>query len=186
MKSSTGIFPANELAEALLWRAKMIEAAAEGNEELVTKYLETSSLSDDEIRLGLRARAIKNESCSPCAARPSRTRACRRSWMPSSNSCPRRGDAAGQGTDDRDQPATRSASDDAPFAGLAFKILNDPYVGNLTFFRVYSGTLNSGRYRLRDRPRAGRSASDGSCRCMRATAPRSKKCARATLPPPWV
>ena len=145
MKFEYRDIPANELAEALLWRAKMIEAAAEGNEELVTKYLETSSLSDDEIRLGLRARAIKNEIVLTMCGSAFKNKGVQAlldaivQFMPSPPEMP-----PVKGTDDRDQPATRSASDDAPFAGLAFKILNDPYVGNLTFFRVYSGTLNSG------------------------------------------
>ena len=145
MKFEYRDIPANELAEALLWRAKMIEAAAEGNEELVTKYLETSSLSDDEIRLGLRARAIKNEIVLTMCGSAFKNKGVQAlldaivQFMPSPPEMP-----PVKGTDDRDQPATRSASDDAPFAGLAFKILNDPFVGNLTFFRVYSGTLNSG------------------------------------------
>jgi elongation factor G len=145
MKFEYRDIPANQLAEALLWRAKMIEAAAEGNEELVTKYLETSSLSDDEIRLGLRARAIKNEIVLTMCGSAFKNKGVQAlldaiiQFMPSPPEMP-----PVKGTDDRDQPATRSASDDAPFAGLAFKILNDPFVGNLTFFRVYSGTLNSG------------------------------------------
>jgi elongation factor G len=145
MKFEYRDIPANQLAEALLWRAKMIEAAAEGNEELVTKYLETSSLSDDEIRLGLRARAIKNELVLTMCGSAFKNKGVQAlldaiiQFMPSPPEMP-----PVKGTDDRDQPATRSASDDAPFAGLAFKILNDPFVGNLTFFRVYSGTLNSG------------------------------------------
>jgi elongation factor G len=131
--------------EALVWRAKMIEAAAEGNEELINKYLETSSLSDDEIRLGLRTRAIKSEIVLTMCGSAFKNKGVQAlldaiiEFMPSPPEMP-----PVKGIDDRDQPATRSATDEAPFAALAFKILNDPFVGNLTFFRVYSGTLNSG------------------------------------------
>ena len=145
MKFEFRDIPANLLAEAQAWRAKMIEAAAEGNEELLHKYLETSSLTDAEIRVGLRARAIKNEIVLTMCGSAFKNKGVQAlldaiiEFMPSPPEMP-----PVKGVDDRDQPATRTASDDAPFAALAFKILNDPYVGNLTFFRVYSGTLNSG------------------------------------------
>ena len=93
------------------------------------------------------ARALDQERdrARACAARPSRTRVCRRCSMRSSNSCPRRSTCRpSRASTTADEPATRTASDDEPFAALAFKILNDPFVGNLTFFRVYSGVLNSG------------------------------------------
>jgi elongation factor G len=145
MKFEYREIPANLLAEAQAWRAKMIEAAAEGNEELLHKYLETSSLSDEEIRVGLRARAIKNEIVLTMCGSAFKNKGVQAlldaiiEFMPSPPEMP-----PVKGIDDRDEPATRAASDDAPFAALAFKILNDPFVGNLTFFRVYSGTLNSG------------------------------------------
>ena len=84
-------------------------------------------------------------SCPCCAARPSRTRACRRCWTPSSSCCPRRSTSrrcAALTSATRKTPA--APTDDAPFAALAFKIATDPFVGTLTFFRVYSGVLNSG------------------------------------------
>jgi elongation factor G len=145
MKFAYADIPPNLLAEAQVWRAKMIEAAAEGNEELLNKYLETSTLSDDEIRRGLRARAIKSEIVLTMCGSAFKNKGVQAlldaiiEYMPSPPEMP-----PIKGTDDRDQPATRSATDEAPFAALAFKILNDPFVGNLTFFRVYSGTLNSG------------------------------------------
>jgi elongation factor G len=145
MKFEYREIPENLLPEALTWRAKMIEAAAEGNEELLHKYLETSSLSDDEIRLGLRARAIKSEIVLTMCGSAFKNKGVQAlldaiiEYMPSPPEMP-----PVKGIDDRDEPATRSATDEAPFAALAFKILNDPFVGNLTFFRVYSGTLNSG------------------------------------------
>jgi elongation factor G len=145
MKFEYRDIPASLLAEAQEWRAKMIEAAAEGNETLLNKYLETSTLSDAEIRLGLRARAIKNEIVLTMCGSAFKNKGVQAlldaiiEFMPSPPEMP-----AVKGMDDHDKPATRAASDDAPFAALAFKILNDPFVGNLTFFRVYSGTLNSG------------------------------------------
>jgi elongation factor G len=145
MKFEYRDIPANLLPEAQAWRAKMIEAAAEGNEELLHKYLETSSLSDAEIRVGLRARAIKNEIVLTMCGSAFKNKGVQAlldaiiDFMPSPPEMP-----PVKGVDDRDEPATRTASDEAPFAALAFKILNDPFVGNLTFFRVYSGTLNSG------------------------------------------
>jgi elongation factor G len=145
MKFEYRDIPANLLAEAQAWRANMIEAAAEGNEALLNKYLETSSLTDEEIRAGLRARAIKNEIVLTMCGSAFKNKGVQAlldaiiEFMPSPPEMP-----PIKGIDDHDQPATRTASDDAPFAALAFKILNDPFVGNLTFFRVYSGTLNSG------------------------------------------
>ena len=79
-----------------------------------------------------------------------------------------------------------SPEDEEPFAALAFKILNDPFVGNLTFFRVYSGTLNSGDARLQSDQGQARSASAACCRCMPPSAPRSRKCARAISLRRWV
>jgi elongation factor G len=145
MKFEYRDIPANLLAEAQTWRAKMIEAAAEGNEELLNKYLETSSLTDEEIRVGLRARAIKNEVVLTMCGSAFKNKGVQAlldgiiEFMPSPVEMP-----PVKGVAENGEPATRTASDEAPFAALAFKILNDPYVGNLTFFRVYSGTLNSG------------------------------------------
>ena len=145
MKFEYRDIPAHLVAEARVWRANMIEAAAEGNEELLNKYLETGALADEEIRVGLRARAIKNEIVLTMCGSAFKNKGVQAlldaiiEFMPSPPEMP-----PVKGIDDHDQPATRAASDDAPFAALAFKILNDPFVGNLTFFRVYSGTLNSG------------------------------------------
>jgi elongation factor G len=137
--------PANLKAEAEALRAKMIEAAAEGNEELLHKYLEGGALTEEEIRLGLRARAIKNEIVLAMCGSAFKNKGVQAlldaviEYMPSPVEMP-----PVKGIDEDGEPETRLASDDAPFSALAFKILNDPFVGNLTFFRVYSGTLNSG------------------------------------------
>ena len=98
----------------------------------------------DQARPARRA-ASRARSCRCCAARRSRTRACRRCSTRSSITAVAVGPPAGQGHRSRTtSEATRTAADDEPFAALAFKILTDPFVGNLTFFRVYSGVLNSG------------------------------------------
>jgi elongation factor G len=127
------------------WRGKMIEAAADGDEVLLNKYLESGSLSDEEIKKGLRERAIKNEICLVTCGSAFKNKGVQAvldaivEYMPSPAEVP---PVKGQG--ESGEPMTRKADDAEPFAALAFKILNDPFVGNLTFFRVYSGTLNSG------------------------------------------
>ncbi len=133
------------LAQAEEHRGKMIEAAAEANEELLHKYLEESTLSDADIRRGLRERSLRNEICLCMCGSAFKNKGVQAvldaiiEFMPSPLDMPEV-----KGIDQRGAPATRKADDNAPFSALAFKILNDPFVGNLTFFRVYSGTLNSG------------------------------------------
>ncbi len=145
MKFEYREIPAPLRAQAEEYRHKMIEAAAEGNEELLHKYLESSELSDDEIRLGLRQRSFRNEVVLCMCGTAFKNKGVQAlldaviEYMPSPIEVP---DV--KGTNDDGEPATRKADDDQPFAALAFKILTDPFVGNLTFFRVYSGTLNSG------------------------------------------
>src|ERR1700741_4658242 len=127
------------------YRGKMIEAAAEANDTLMHKYLEHEQLTDAEIRQGLRERTIRNEivlaMCGSAFNNKGRQalRDALIEFMPSPVDMP---DV--KGIDERGDPDTRKASDSDPFSALAFKILNDPFVGNLTFFRVYSGVLNSG------------------------------------------
>jgi elongation factor G len=137
--------PAGMLAQCEEYRAKMIEAAAEGDEQLLTKYLEGESLTDAEIKRGLKARSLKNEVVLCMCGTAFKNKGVQAlldaviEFMPSPNEMP-----ATPGIDSHGEPITRHADDDEPFAALAFKILNDPFVGNLTFFRVYSGTLSSG------------------------------------------
>jgi elongation factor G len=127
------------------WRGKMIEAAAEGDDKLLNKYLESGSLSDEEIKKGLRERAIKNEICLVTCGSAFKNKGVQAvldaivEYMPSPADVP-----PVKGQSESGEPLTRKADDREPFAALAFKILNDPFVGNLTFFRVYSGTLKSG------------------------------------------
>jgi elongation factor G len=137
--------PAALKGECEDYRARMIEAAAEGDEELLNKYLEAGTLSDEEIKRGLKQRAGKNEVVLCMCGTAFKNKGVQAlldaviEFMPSPNEVP-----PTKGVDSDGEPITRRADDDEPFAALAFKILNDPFVGNLTFFRVYSGTLNSG------------------------------------------
>ncbi len=137
--------PADLLEECREWRAKMIEAAAEGNETLLNKYLESGDLSEVEIKQGLRERSIRNEIVICMCGSAFKNKGVQAmldaviEYMPSPVEMPPVKGTLPDGTE-----GTRKASDDEKFSALAFKILNDPFVGNLTFFRVYSGVLNSG------------------------------------------
>jgi elongation factor G len=127
------------------WRSKMVEAAAEANEELLNKYLEEGDLTEAEIKRGLRERSIRNEICVCVCGSAFKNKGVQAmldaiiEFMPSPVDMP-----PVQGTLADGTAATRAAGDDEKFSALAFKILNDPFVGNLTFIRVYSGVLNSG------------------------------------------
>jgi elongation factor G len=145
MKFEYREIPESMRQECEEWRAKMIEAAAEGDENLLNKYLESGSLSDEEIKKGLRERAVKNDICLVTCGSAFKNKGVQAvldaivEYMPSPTEVP---PVKGQG--ENGEPMTRHADDAEPFSALAFKILTDPFVGNLTFFRVYSGTLNSG------------------------------------------
>jgi elongation factor G len=145
MKFEFRDIPESMRADCETYRGKMIEAAAEGDEELITKYLEGKALTDAEIKRGLKARSLKNEIVLCMCGTAFKNKGVQAlldaviEFMPSPIEMP-----PTKGTDPEGEPITRSADDNEPFAALAFKILNDPFVGNLTFFRVYSGTLNSG------------------------------------------
>ena len=131
--------------DAGVWREKMIEAAAEGDDELLDKFLEHGDLSEDEIRRGLRARTLSGEIVVTMCGSAFKNKGVQAmldaviEFMPSPADVP-----AIRGHLDDDAEGERPADDDEPFAALAFKIATDPFVGNLTFFRVYSGVLNSG------------------------------------------
>src|ERR1700736_4916312 len=145
MKFEYRDIPADMRKECEEWRAKMIEAAAEGDEQLLNKYLESGELSDLEIKRGLRERALKNEICLVTWGSAFKNKGVQAvldaivEYMPSPTDVP-----AVKGLSEHGESLTRKPEDNAPFSALAFKILNDPFVGNLTFFRVYSGTLASG------------------------------------------
>ena len=137
--------PDDMLADAQLWRENMIESAADGDDELLHKFLESGKLDDDEIRRGLRARTLSGEIVVTMCGSAFKNKGVQAmldavvDFMPSPVDVP-----AIKGINDDDTESERPARDDQPFAALAFKIATDPFVGNLTFFRVYSGVLNSG------------------------------------------
>ena len=137
--------PEDLQATAQEWREKMVEAAAEAEESLLEKYLEDGDLSEEEIRRGLRIRTVKNEIVVTTCGSAFKNKGVQAvldaivNFMPSPVDVP-----PVTGILDDDTQAERSADDEQPFAALAFKIATDPFVGNLTFFRVYSGILNSG------------------------------------------
>lgn len=127
------------------WHEKMVEAAAEASEELMEKYLGNSELSPNEIRKGLRQRTLANEIVPMLCGSVFKNKGVQAlldaiiEYLPSPTEVP-----AIRGEEDDGSEGYRPASDDAPFASLAFKIASDPFVGTLTFFRVYSGVLKSG------------------------------------------
>ena len=137
--------PEEMLAEATSWREKMIEAAAEANEELMDRFLGDHELSQDEIRLGLRARTLSGEIVVAMCGSAFKNKGVQAmldgviDYLPSPLDVP-----AVRGINEDESEGVRHADDDEPFAALAFKIATDQFVGNLTFFRVYSGVLNSG------------------------------------------
>ncbi|NNL50110.1 MAG: elongation factor G [Woeseiaceae bacterium] len=137
--------PQELLPDAEFWREKMIEAAAEGSEELLDKFLESGELSEDEIRLGLRNLTLAGKIVVAMCGSAFKNKGVQAmldavvDFMPSPLDVP-----AIVGHVDDETEAARLADDKEPFAALAFKIATDPFVGNLTFFRVYSGVLNSG------------------------------------------
>ncbi len=145
MKFEYGEIPAELQAEAEKWRENMIEAAAEANEDLMNKYLENGELSEEEIVQGLRIRTIACEIQPMLCGTAFKNKGVQRmldaviQFLPSPVDIP-----PVKGVDLDDNEVTREADDKAPFSALAFKIMTDPYVGQLTFLRVYSGVLVSG------------------------------------------
>ena len=138
--------PENMQAEAEKAREQMIEAAAEANEEFMDKYLEGEELTYEEIKQGLRARTIANEIVLATCGSAFKNKGVQAvldaviEFLPAPDEVKAiRGEVDDEGTEE-----TRPVDDDAPFAALAFKIATDPFVGTLTFFRVYSGKLESG------------------------------------------
>jgi len=137
--------PADMQDECDKWREHMLEAAAEANEELMDKYLESGELSQAEIVKGIRERTLANEIVPTFCGSAFKNKGVQAvldavvDYMPAPTEV-----KAIEGTREDGTSTTCAADDDAPFAALAFKIATDPYVGTLTFFRVYSGHLNSG------------------------------------------
>jgi elongation factor G len=145
MKYDTREIPADLVDTAKEWREKMLESAAEANEELMNKYLESGDLTAEEIKLGLRTRTIASEIVPMMCGSAFKNKGVQAmldaviEYMPAPNDIPPVKGELENGTQ-----GERKASDEEPFAGLAFKIMTDPYVGQLIFFRVYSGVIKSG------------------------------------------
>ncbi|SDU22478.1 elongation factor G [Nitrosomonas ureae] len=145
MKFEERDIPEALLVDAKAWREKMLESAAEANEDLMNKYLEGGDLDIAEIKTGLRARTINNEIVPMMCGTAFKNKGVQAmldaviDYMPSPTDI-----LAVQGENENGEPDKRRADDDEPFSALAFKIATDPYVGQLIFFRVYSGIVVSG------------------------------------------
>ncbi|MFK7916315.1 MAG: elongation factor G [Pseudomonadales bacterium] len=138
--------PEDMADDAAYWREQMVEAAAEANEELMEKYLEEGDLTVEEIKQGIRIRTLANEIVPALCGSAFKNKGVQAmldaviEYLPAPTEV-----KAIEGTlDDEETVDTRASDDEAPFAALAFKIATDPFVGTLTFFRVYSGVLSSG------------------------------------------
>ncbi|MDV6348007.1 elongation factor G [Nitrosomonas sp. Is35] len=145
MKFEERDIPENLKEDAQAWREKMLESAAEANEDLMNKYLESGDLEISDIKIGLRARTINNEIVPMMCGTAFKNKGVQAmldaviDYMPSPTDV-----LAIQGENERGEADKRKADDDEPFSALAFKIATDPYVGQLIFFRVYSGVVVSG------------------------------------------
>ena len=145
VKFTYGEIPAELVDQANEWREKLVESAAEANEELMDKYLETGSLTEEEIQLGIRTRTIACEIQPMLSGSAFKNKGVQRmldaviEYLPSPVDIP-----PVKGELDDGSETSRKAEDTEKFAALAFKLMTDPYVGQLTFVRVYSGVLKSG------------------------------------------
>jgi elongation factor G len=145
MKFDYHEIPAELVASAEEWRASMVEAAAEANEDLMNKYLEEGELSEEEVIAGLRARTLACEIQPMLCGTAFKNKGVQRmldaviQYLPSPIDIP-----PVAGVDDDEKEVVRYAKDDEKFSALAFKLMTDPFVGQLTFIRVYSGVLESG------------------------------------------
>jgi elongation factor G len=145
MKYDARDIPAELQAKAKEWRGKMVESAAEANEDLMNKYLEEGDLSAEDIKKGIRLRTIASEIVPMFCGSAFKNKGVQAmldaviEYMPAPTDIPPVG-----GTDDDEKPVTRKANDEEKFAALAFKIMTDPFVGQLIFFRVYSGVVATG------------------------------------------
>jgi elongation factor G len=145
MKFDYRDIPADLVDTCKEWREKMLEAAAEANEELMNKYLETGDLSEEDIKKGLRIRTINFEIVPMLCGSAFKNKGVQAMLDAVIEYLPAPTDVAALVCEDaKGQPTTRKASDDEPFSALAFKIMTDPFVGQLIFFRVYSGVIKSG------------------------------------------
>ncbi|GAB2181338.1 elongation factor G [Denitratisoma sp. agr-D3] len=145
MKFEYKDIPADLAETAQTWREQMVEAAAEATEELMNEYLENGDLSEEKIKAGLRQRTLACEIQPMLCGSAFKNKGVQRmldaviEFLPSPVDIP-----PVKGVDDREQEASRKADDNEKFSALAFKLMTDPFVGQLTFIRVYSGVLASG------------------------------------------
>jgi len=145
MKFEARNVPAELMDEAKAWREKLVETAAEASEELMNKYLENGELSVDDIKKGLRARTIHSEIFPMLCGSAFKNKGVQAmldaviDYLPAPSDVP-----PVKGVKENGEVAERAPTDDDSFSGLAFKIMTDPFVGQLTFFRVYSGVVSSG------------------------------------------
>ena len=145
MKFTFEEIPADLVATAKEWREKMVEAAAEASEELMNKYLEEGELTEEEITAGLRARTIAGEIQPMLCGTAFKNKGVQRMLDAVIELMPSPLDVkAIKGFDEEEKEITRKADDNEKFAALAFKLMTDPFVGQLTFVRVYSGVLKKG------------------------------------------
>ena len=127
------------------WHDNMVETAAEANEDLMNKYLETGELSEEEIKQGLRIRTISNEIVPMLCGSAFKNKGVQATLDAVIELMPAPADVPPiPGVDESDKPTVRHAKDDEPFSALAFKIMTDPFVGQLIFFRAYSGVIKAG------------------------------------------
>jgi len=157
MKYDTADIPEEYLDDAKQWRETMLESAAEANEELMDRYLEEADLSTEEVYAGLRLRTLANEIVPIMSGSAFKNKGVQAVLDAVVELLPSPLDVSaivGYAESSTEQEVVRHPRDDEPFAALAFKIATDPYVGTLTFFRVYSGTLEAGKVVYN--PRRGR------------------------------
>jgi elongation factor G len=181
VKFEYGEIPAELAATAQEWHDKMVEAAAEANEALLDKYLGGETLSEEEIVQALRQRTVAGEIVPMVCGSAFKNKGVQAlldvvvQYLPSPVDVP-----AIKGHGENDEEIERHPADNEPFSALAFKIMTDPFVGQLTFFRVYSGVINSGDT-VYSPLKAGKNDWAASCKCMPTNARKSRKSMRATL-----
>ena len=145
MKFDYAEIPADVQETAEKWRENMVEAAAEASEDLMNKYLEEGTLSEEDIKNGLRARTLAVEIQPMLCGTAFKNKGVQRmldaviDYLPSPIDIP---DVEGTDPDDEEKRLSRKADDEEKFSALAFKLMTDPFVGQLTFVRVYSGVLS--------------------------------------------
>ena len=168
-------------------REKVVEYIAEHDDAILTKYLEQHKLEPAELRASLRRSTIALKLVPVLAGSAFKNKGIQPlldavvDYLPSPLDVP-----PVEGTDpDGDEPVLRRAADDQPFAALAFKIMTDPFVGHVTYIRVYSGVLKSGQIRLQLDARRRASASAACCACMPTSAKKLNRSKRAISPRAW-